>query len=278
MKRGGNILPRTVKQIICETIYDYTTFIYDNYILPTWLYPFTKFYVTFSTCLLFMNFHQSETGLKPLEVFLNLYGTSLEESWATINFIINMILFVIIYSSIILCSIIYSSKNHMPKWSTIFNVICIELLMPFILLTTGSQIGANIGLLYNSVGNSKIWIYTIISLFWVVFTFIFEYLFHASYIPFIPGRTSALTPAFQSFDIDLVIIIRILSRLANSTDGTVAAKVCRALIAVLLAVGAVTIAFYNIYLSRKYTAFISASFCAGFVLNILEEFVKLDWV
>lgn len=278
MKWGGNILPRTVKQIASETLYDYTTYILDNFILPTWLYPFTKVYVTFATCLLFTNFHQAGTGVKPLEVFLNLYATALDETWATINFIINMILFVIIYSSIIICSIIYSTKNRMPRWSTVFNVICIELLMPFRLLTTGSQIGNNVGLLYDSITNTKIWIYTIISILWVVITFVFDYYFHSSYIPFISGRSSALTPVFQSFELDIIIVIRILARSANATIGTVVAKVCRVLIAILLAIGVFTIVFYNIYHSRTYSAFISVVFCAGFVLDIIGIFINLDWI
>lgn len=278
MKKGGTILPRTVKQIACETIYDYYTYILDNFILPTWLYPFAKVYVTFATCLLFTNFHQAGTGIKPLEVFLNLYATALDDQWATINFIINLILNVIIYSSIIGCSIVYTTRSHMRKWSTTFNVICIEFLMPFILLTSGSQIGNNVGLLYDDIRNSIIWLYTIIQLFWVVVTFIFNSLFLASYIPFVPGRSSALTPAFQSFELNIIIVIRILARSANATIGTIVAKICRVLIAILLAIGIFIIIFYNINHSRTYSAFISAVFCAGFVLDVLGIFISLDWV
>lgn len=278
MSKAKQILPKTLVQLICETVYDYHLYILDNCVLPKFVYYFTRVYVTMATCLLFTNFHQSGTGLKPLEVFLNLYATELNEQWAMINFVIDMLVFGIMYISIIYFSILYTYRNYLSKFSSYFNVIMVEVIMPFMMLTTGSQIGNNVGLLYANIKNYTIWIYTMISLAWVLLSILCYNVFLSAYIPFIPGRSVAMSSSLQAFELNIITAVRILARGANATPGTNIAIAFRVCIAALLAYGIFMIIFWNIYHSRNYSAFIASVFCAGLVLDIFAIFLKLDWV
>ncbi|EAY05284.1 hypothetical protein TVAG_020300 [Trichomonas vaginalis G3] len=278
MSKSKTLIPKTVVQIFSETIYDYYTYILDNFVLPVWVYHLVRVYITFSTCLLFTNFHQSGTGIKPLEVFLNLYATDLSEKWATINFVIDMILYTAIYTSIGYHSLVFTKKSHLSKTSTYLNVICVEVIIPILLLATGSQIGNNVGLIYKNMKNYLIWVYTIILLFWLILTLIFHNLFLCSYIHFVPGRTFTLSAALQGFDMNVIISVRLFARCANALNGTIYAIGFRVAIALVLLFGILIILFYNVYINRKYSGFICATFCAGFVLDVISIFVSLDWV
>lgn len=278
MHKAKQLLPNTLVGLISETIYDYYTYILDNFVLPTWIYSFVRVYISFSTCLLFTNFHQSGTGLKPLEPFLNLYATELTEKSALINFVIDMIAFIVIYVSIFYYAIIFTKKSHLSKISTYINVVFIEVVCPVLLLTTGSQIGNNVGLLYKNVNNYTVWVYTIFSAFWLIVTLIFMNTFLYSYIPFVPGRSVALSVELQGFETNVITAIRVLARSANATAGTKLAIAFRVAIALVLAYGIFNIIFWKIYHNKGYTSFIGAVFCAGFVLDVLGIFISLDWV